>query len=241
MKTVLLLAGTAEAREFANAYKGQRTRLVASLAGVTTKPLAYPCETRNGGFGGGEGLRDYLVREGVAAVIDATHPFATGMSRNAIYACDTLGTSLLALVRPAWEPVGNWHGFGSLDEAVSALPPGARVLATTGRKHIDPLTARSDLTVFLRSVDQLDDLPAHIVPIAARGPFTMNAETALMRQQRITHLLTRNAGGESRARLDAAVVLGLPIHIIERPPHLAATVVHSVADAHQWLDYVLRD
>jgi len=241
VKTILLLAGTAEARELAGAYGGRHARLVASLAGVTGRPLAYPCEIRSGGFGGIEGLGAYLDRESVTAVIDATHPFATGMTRNAIVACDAMGLPLLALVRPAWEPVGKWHGFGSLDDAVAALPPGARVLATTGRKHVGPYEKRSDVTVFLRSVDQPDDLPEHIVPIAARGPFGIEDETTSMRQRGITHLLTRNAGGESRARLDAAAALGLPIHVVERPPQSAASVAHSVADALRWLDDVLRD
>ena len=242
MKTVLLLAGTAEARELAVAFGERDARLVASLAGVTAHPVAYSCETRSGGFGGVEGLRDYLGREGVAAVVDATHPFATGMSANARDACDdAMGVPLLALVRPPWERVGDWHGFATLEQAVAALPQGARVLATTGRKHVGPYLRRSDLSVSLRSVDRPETLPAHIEPITARGPFTLDAETALMRERRITHLLTRNAGGESRARLDAATALGLPIHVVERPLHPAATVVHTVADALRWLDDVLRD
>lgn len=258
MKTVLLLAGTAEARQLATAYcalashevatsgtifqqDAPPVRLIASLAGVTAKPLAYSCETRRGGFDGVGGLHAYLKRERIAAVIDATHPFAVGMSRNAMDACDALGVPLLTLMRQAWEPIGDWHSFATLEKAIAALPLGARVLATTGRKHIDPYIARDDLYVFLRSVDGPDALPAHIVPIAVRGPFTVHAETALMKEHHITHLLTRNAGGESRARLDAAASFGLPIHVVERPPQLAATVVHTVADALHWLDDVLRD
>ena len=241
MTAILLLAGTAEARELAGQCSDRRLRLVASLAGATGKPLTYPCETRSGGFGGVAGLRDYIIRERIAAVIDATHPFATGMSANAAEACGKEGIPLLSLVRPEWSPVGDWHGFGTLEEAIAALSSGARVLATTGRKHVGPYRERADLTVFLRSVDPADGLPSHIVPISARGPFTVRAETALMQDHRITHLLTRNAGGESRARLEAAATLGLPIHVIERPPHPAATIARSVADALRWLEDVVPD
>lgn len=241
MRTVLLLAGTAEARAFAGAFRHRDVRLIASLAGVTANPRMYPCETRIGGFGGVGGLRAYLGRKGVVAVIDATHPFAIGMSRNAAMATADTATPALALVRPPWPALPNWRHFTTLDGAVAAIPAGARVLATTGRKDVAPFLRRDDMTVFLRSVDIPTGLPAHIVPVGARGPFTVGDEDAYMRHQRITHLVTRNAGGDSRARLDAAAMLALPVHIIDRPPHPAANAVNSVADALQWVHGVLGD
>jgi len=241
MKTVLLLAGTAQARALAEAFDHPGARLLASLAGATAAPRAYPCETRTGGFGGVEGLRAYLHRARIAALVDATHPFAARISANAQSACAGQGVPLLVLDRPPWEPVGEWHSFGTLAQAVAALPSGARVLATTGRKDTGAFEARGDLAILLRSVDPPDDPPPHITPLAARGPFALEDEIALMRAHRITHLLTRNAGGESRARLDAAAGLCLPIHMVERPPGSAAEVAHSVADALRWLRRVLGD
>jgi precorrin-6A/cobalt-precorrin-6A reductase len=38
-------------------------------------------------------------------VVDATHPFAAQMSRNAVEGCAAAGVPLIALTRPAWEPV----------------------------------------------------------------------------------------------------------------------------------------
>jgi len=241
MKTVLLLGGTADARALATAFAMPGARLVASLAGATNQPRAYPCPTRHGGFGGADGLRAYLERESVAALVDATHPFATGMSSNAVEACMALALPFVSLSRPPWSAIGDWHPFRTLEQAVNALPEGARVLATTGRKDVAPYIARSDLTVHLRSVDPVTGPPGHIVPIASRGPFTVEAERALMTRLRITHLVTRNGGGDSRARLDAAAALGLPLHIVERPPAPVAPRVHSVADALHWLETVLRD
>lgn len=241
MRTVLLLGGTAEARALAQAFAMPGIRLVASLAGATADPRGYPCETRRGGFGGVEGLRACLRGEGVAVLVDATHPFAAAMARHAALASAAEGVPLVTLTRPPWPPVGDWRAFATLERAVAALPPGARVLATTGRKDVAPYRARADLAVFLRSVDPPAALPAHVVPLAARGPFTVEAETALMRRHRITRLLTRNAGGESRARLDAAARLGLPLHIVERPGPPVAGAVHSVADALRRIQTVLGD
>jgi len=239
VKPVLLLAGTAEARALASAFDHPKARMVASLAGVTARPLAYACETRVGGFGGVDGLRAYLARERIAAIIDATHPFAAGISRNAVAAAGAI--PLLSLVRPAWPLPPNGLSFATLDDAVAALPSGARVLATTGRKNTWGVFARDDLTIFLRSVDPVENAPAHVTPLSARGPFSVEGEASLMRAHRITHVLTRNAGGDSRARLDSATMLGLRVHLVERPPNPAANVAHTVADALRWLRSVLGD
>ncbi len=241
MKTVLLLAGTTEARALAAAFQHPDCRMIASLAGVTTAPRAYPCQTRIGGFGGVEGLLAYLENDAVAAIVDATHPFATGMSDHAAKAAAARQIPCLALIRPEWSPQSNWTQFSTLDDAVAALPAGSRVFATTGRKDTAPLIARRDLTTILRSVDPPEGLPPHIIPIAARGPFSIESEKALMHTKRITHLVTRNSGGDSRQRLDAAFALGLPVHIVDRPPRHAANVAYTVADALQWLEAVLRD
>lgn len=186
-------------------------------------------------------MRAFIEDEKVKAVVDATHPFAVTISANACAACDMKKTPLVRLVRPAWEPVGDWCGFADLADAVAALPIGARVLATTGRKEMRVLAERADIRVVLRSVDPPGALPGHIVSLAARGPFTVMSEMALMREYRITHLLTRNAGGESRARIDAAAALGITLHIVERPVIPAANSVSNVADALEWLSDVLRD
>ena len=74
---VLLLAGTAEARELAElAQCSPALDVIASLAGHTGEPRRLPCELRTGGFGGIDGLARYLTDRAIDAVLDATHPFA---------------------------------------------------------------------------------------------------------------------------------------------------------------------
>ncbi|MDJ0930950.1 precorrin-6A/cobalt-precorrin-6A reductase [Breoghania sp.] len=86
--TLLLLAGTAETRDLAGRLsQDECIRTIASLAGVTARPLSLDVETRSGGFGGIEGLTDYLRKTGVDGIIDATHPFAARINSNAVAAC----------------------------------------------------------------------------------------------------------------------------------------------------------
>ncbi|MDF2469735.1 MAG: cobK, partial [Rhodococcus erythropolis] len=42
---------------------------------------------RIGGFGGAEGLSEWLSNNDIRAVLDATHPFATRITKNAFDAC----------------------------------------------------------------------------------------------------------------------------------------------------------
>ena len=85
---LLILGGTSEASALARRLSGESwTAPVLSLAGATANPAPQPIPQRLGGFGGADGLAAYLVRERIAAVIDATHPFAAGISANAAVAC----------------------------------------------------------------------------------------------------------------------------------------------------------
>ena len=84
---VLLLGGTTEASALARALVKAEIDAVFSYAGRTDSPVAQPLPTRVGGFGGVAGLVAYLKAEAITHVVDATHPFAAGMSNNAFVAC----------------------------------------------------------------------------------------------------------------------------------------------------------
>jgi precorrin-6A/cobalt-precorrin-6A reductase len=233
---ILLLAGTAEARALAGRlWDMPRLHVVASLAGVTRHaPRLAVAETRVGGYGGAEGLARFLAETGIDAVVDATHPFAARMPWNVRAACREAGVPRLRLIRPAWEWRAGWQRAADLAAAAPLPPPGARVLLTTGKGGIAPFAAREDLTIVARSIEDAGPLPDHITPVEARPPFTYAAEFTLMCSYRITHLVTKNAGGAGHAKLDAADALGITTVMIDRPMQppggaSAATVPEAVA------------
>ena len=59
---------------------------ISSLAGRVADPALPAGEVRIGGFGGAAGLADWLAAERIAAVVDATHPFAATISWSAAQA-----------------------------------------------------------------------------------------------------------------------------------------------------------
>jgi precorrin-6A/cobalt-precorrin-6A reductase len=238
---VLLLGGTTEARNLASLLTADpAVEVITALAGRVRTPLLPPGEVRIGGFGGPDGLTDWLRAEHVDAVIDATHPFAATITANAVMATGRIGIPILVLRRPGWhpEPADHWHWADSLTDAAARLPAlGRRVFLTTGRTDIAPFTASADLWFLLRSIDPPDPpLPANLTVLLARGPFTVDGETTLLREHRIDVLVTKDSGGEATAaKLHAARQLGLPVVLVRRPALPDTPVVSTEHDAIDWL------
>ncbi|WP_182083949.1 cobalt-precorrin-6A reductase [Aureimonas sp. ME7] len=236
---VLLLGGTAEAAILAKRFHVKhRGRLVLSLAGRTRAPdLLEGVETRIGGFGGAAGLVSFLKREKFTRILDATHPFAVGMSRNAAEAATQAGVPRLALWRPPWEPVpgDRWVRVSCLGAARDALPAGSRPFLALGAQHIAPFRHRPDLAIALRMVDAPEALPFPARVILGK-PGSREAEADLFRNLGITHLLCRNSGGtRSYAKIAAARELRLPVVLIDRPPAPPGPLAASVDEALAWL------
>ncbi|MFC5667146.1 cobalt-precorrin-6A reductase [Kitasatospora misakiensis] len=237
---LLILGGTTEARALAaalaDASSSAGARVTSSLAGRVAEPRLPAGEVRIGGFGGPEGLADWLRAERVDAVVDATHPFAAVMSRNAAEAARATGVPLLALRRPGWAPVAGdrWHPVPSLAAAAELLPSlGRRILLTTGRQGIGAFAHLDGLHFVARSVDPPEPpVPASLDVLLDRGPFTLDAERAVLREHRIEVVVTKDSGGAATApKLTAARELGLPVVIVERPPLPAGVPVARTVEA----------
>ena len=71
-KTILILSGTAEGFALAQQLHEERPkwRIISSLAGRTKNPNLPIGEIRIGGFGGIEGLIDYISKQKVDKIID---------------------------------------------------------------------------------------------------------------------------------------------------------------------------
>ncbi|NUB46771.1 cobalt-precorrin-6A reductase [Fertoebacter nigrum] len=242
MPRILLLGGTTEASLLARALAGAGVEAVFSYAGRTAAPVAQPLPTRVGGFGGVAGLVDFLRAGGISHVVDATHPFAAQMTRNAVAACAIAGVPLLGFERPAWTAGegDDWLAVPDLAGAVAALPATpARVFLAIGKQHLAAFAAKAQHIYLLRLVDVPGDVPLpRSEVVVARGPFTVEGDTALMQSHRITHVVAKNAGGSgARAKLDAARALRLPVILIDRPQVPPRPVAGSVAEVMVWLGH----
>ncbi|MGY1671210.1 cobalt-precorrin-6A reductase [Geodermatophilus sp. SYSU D00710] len=236
---VLVLGGTAEARRLATELVAGGVDVLSSLAGRVADPLLPEGRVRVGGFGGADGLADWLATHRPAAVVDATHPFAARITANAAAAAARHRTPLLRLQRPGWTPGpgDDWRYVDSLAAAAEAVRDRGTVFLTTGRQGVGAFAALPG-RVLVRAVDPPDEpLPAGAVLLLARGPFTVEEEVALMRDHGVDVVVAKDSGGHlTEAKLVAARRLGLPVVLVRRPPLPAGvTVVGTVEEALRWV------
>ena len=240
---LLILGGTAQASLLCQALAGRSAIApVLSLAGRTQRPALPAIAWRSGGFGGIAGLCDYLVQHHIAAVIDATHPFASQMTAHACAACAATGVPLAVFTRPGWQRQAGdrWQEVDTAEQAVAALGllP-RRIFLTHGRLQLEIFGQAPQHFYLVRSIeppDNLASLPQHRL-VLARGPFALADEARLMQTEKIDALVTKNSGGEATyAKIEAARNFGIEVVMLRRPPAGLATTFTSLAEVLAWLD-----
>jgi precorrin-6A/cobalt-precorrin-6A reductase len=243
---ILILGGTGEARALAAAL-AQRTvyAVTLSLAGRTAAPQPHPVPVRSGGFGGAEGLAHHLREHNIAALIDATHPYAAAISANAAAAASATGVKLLALRRPPWPKVAgdDWTEVETVEDAVRTLGAAPRrVFLALGRKELQPFAAAPQHVYLIRSVDPVD--PPLPVPqatyIAALGPFSEAEDRTLLERRRIERIVAKNSGGEATyGKIAAARRLGIKVIMLKRPALPKVASAETIDEVLAWLDHAL--
>ena len=238
--TVLLLAGTGEAREIAAGLQATGVDAVASLAGATQRAGTLALPTRTGGFGGRAGFERYLDEAGITAVLDATHPFAARITARTAQVCADRGLPYLYHLRAPWhpEPDDDWREIAREEDAAALIPPGKTVFLGTGRQTLDRFANLEGRRVICRQIDP----PTAPFPfeggefLIGRPPFSVSHERDLFAALGIDWIVVKNAGGDaSRTKLTAAADLGIPVLMIRRPalPY-GINVTDSVARAIAW-------
>ena len=249
---VLILGGTAQGRALAAELRGRgnahgRCQVVSSLAGRISRPTLPEGEVRVGGFGGAEGLADYLRAESIDTLIDATHPFAQAISRHAAEAASTTGVRLIALRRPAWtaQPGDNWIHVPDIEAAAheaAILPNDACVFITTGVRGLAFYARDTRHPYLIRTVDpppSTEALPPRHTIVLDRGPYTLEGEATLFNEHEICALVTKNSGGDqTAAKLTAARQRGIPVIMVDPPaPPTGIETVGTVAQVVTLLGY----
>lgn len=217
MKRILLLGVVTEALAIARTLGPEH---IYSLAGVGRVPTDLTCQLRVGGYGGAEGLAQFVRDEGIGLILDATHPYAAQISGNAAEAAQLSGVPCWALRRPAWQPQAgdDWREVSDWTSLIEALKPFKRPLFTLGREplqHMDEIPPEQFWT--LRALDVYPGNERCEV-IGARGPFLIEDERALFARRGIDVLISKNSGSTAtEPKLEVARELGVPVLVLKRP------------------------
>ena len=241
--TIVILGGTAEARQLATALVAAGVDVISSLAGRVSAPSLPPGRLRIGGFGGAVGLADYLRQTHASALVDATHPFAATISHNARQAAALAGTPLVRLERPGWREhprAGSWTWVADAAAARAAAESAVRPFLTTGRQSLPDFLLWDDRTVLVRLVDPpAEPLPQRWSLIMSRGPYSYAGERQILTAHAVDALITKDSGGaHTVAKLDAAGDLDIPVVIIARPKRPQVHHLETVSEGVAWCRWV---
>ena len=193
------------------------------------------------------GLETYINDNKIDLIIDSTHPCAIEISTNARQAAKNCGIDCLQYYRAAWNPNTLGELFHSNATQVQEFDSYQGILAhaesyqclfwATGHKSISqllPIKPTSQRWVFRTakqvirsdSVSNADTVshPNSLKLIKDIGPFSVEHELSLFKQELIDALICKNSGGTfNEAKIQAALTLGIPILLLKRPDKPIAT------------------
>ena len=109
---------------------------------------------------------------------------------------------------------------------------------TTGRRELGAFASDDRHRYLVRAVYPPEGpVPPRMALILGRGPYTVEGESALLRDHRIGLLVTKNSGGSATAaKLRAARDLGVQVVMVRRPPlPPGSTAVATVPEVLHWI------
>ncbi|MCE5286761.1 MAG: precorrin-6A reductase [Pelosinus sp.] len=248
---ILVLAGTQDGRELAAYLTRHGFWVTVSVVSQYGKQLAEGENlTVEVGALDQEGLYQRIHAENITLVVDATHPYAVNVLRNAISASNKAGIHYLRYERvavplPDYAKLYSVTGFTEAADTAAKL--GQTVFLTTGSRQLKTFTSAPSLfnhrlvtrvlpdVVVIAQCLNLGLTPKDI--IAMQGPFSHELNAALFKAYQADVIISKNSGtiGGSDTKITAAMELELPIVVIDRPeikyPKVAYTAEEVLAYA----------
>ncbi|MDY7020058.1 MAG: cobalt-precorrin-6A reductase [Cyanobacteriota bacterium] len=229
---IWLIGGTSESATLALAIASAEIPCIISVTTNTAKSL-YPPESPFlkiwiGKLDCGQ-ISAFIHQQNIVAILDASHPFAVEISKNAIAFSTTDNIPYLRYERPRYQAEDSSITY--LDSFETLLSGNylnqKRVMLTLGYRNLAPFKSWHDRsTLFVRILPSIVSLEAALdagfTPdkiIALRPPISPELEKALWKQWNISLVVTKAsgvAGGEATKR-NVAAELGISLIIIDRP------------------------
>ena len=231
---LLVLAGTEDGRELANALKQRGHDILVSTLTAYGADLALEqgLQVRSGAMDA-QLLTDLLKDSGFDALVDATHPYAVQVKEMAQIVCAKLALPYLRWQRTALEfeehPLLHWAEDIPAAAQIAAELGGQRILLTTGSNALSEwvsLPALQGKLLFIRVLptaqvlvrcESLGFKPYQI--IAAQGPFSQEWDEAMFKQLKIEVVVAKESGqvGGTLEKVQACLSLNIPLIILKRP------------------------
>ena len=103
MTKILIIGGTAEAKNLHFRLQEKKLFTILSYAGLTESIDKEVKNIRVGGFGGATGMSAFVKDEGITHILDASHPFSKNITVNSLLAAQLAKIEYLGFERPKWQ------------------------------------------------------------------------------------------------------------------------------------------
>lgn len=264
MKHLLIFAGTTEGRELMEKIKHFPVEVFISVATEYGKecllkepegeraPYAKHGEVQAGNMNIIAGrmkeveMKNYIRKQGIELVVDATHPFATEVTKNIQEACKETEVPYIRLLRPPVKKEDDVVYVSSIEEGVKWLEQTeGNILITTGSKTLSEYTKLKDyqkrcyarVLSTKESVEKCVGLGIegeHL--IAMQGPYSEEMNIALIHHVHASSLITKESGNEGgfEEKAKAAAKTGTVLIVVERPKEKGDTFDEVIERIHAW-------
>ena len=233
MKDVFIFSGTTEGRSLATwlASKGVMVHVrVATDYGADVMDPDDNIDVQVGSCGGAEGIARVISENMYEFVVDATHPYATTVSKHIREGCQQAGAEYIRLRREDSDvSEDDIVTVDTVSDAVDYLKDREGViLAATGSKELDRYTAIPDYRerVVARVLSTMDSVKRAVELgfegrnlICAQGPFPEDVNYATLRQIDARYLVTKDSGtvGGYEEKVRAARRAGVTVVLVRKP------------------------
>ncbi len=241
MRNLLIFAGTTEGRRLseylADAGIGHTLCVATEYGDIVLR--GHPDVKVHQGRMDKEEIKDFIRQGNYPAVVDATHPYAEIVTENIKAAIKELNSSAaneegilyLRLKRDASLPykTKGITFFETKEACAEALmKTEGNILLTTGSKELADYCISEEVKrrTYVRVLPSVESLSLCMEQgfcgkqiIAMQGPFTVSMNEAMLRQYKISVLVTKESGsfGGFPEKLQAAERTGASVFIIGRP------------------------
>ena len=234
---VVIFGGTTEGRELSRALAALRINVTVCVAtdyGREEQGEAAGVTVLTGRRSEAEKLA--LLR-GAALCVDATHPYATGITESVREACAKANVPYRRLLRDAGETADAVTVADAAEAAAYLQGTEGNILLTTGAKELSAFAALPRERLYARVLPSHEGIAAceaagipHRNIIAMQGPFSEELNAALLRQYRIAWLVTKDGGkaGGFPEKARAASSCGARLIVLQRPEEVGESMQEIV-------------
>lgn len=165
--------------------------------------------------------------------VDATHPYATGVTRSVRAACAAAGVPYRRLLRDAGDTSAAVTVADAAEAADYLADKTGNILLTTGAKELGAFAVLPKERLYARVLPSHEGIAAceaagipHRNILAMQGPFSEELNAALLRQYRIAWLVTKDGGtaGGFHEKARAAKKCGVGVVVLKRPEEQGETM-----------------